>query len=89
MFVVIHDATHNCIFKAMPNNGPQFSLICRTLSIRDGISLLHMKHHSHLGDYDFDADLPSRWEARLFGNSALGKGLDVPVPVLQLTRLGS
>jgi sphingolipid 4-desaturase/C4-monooxygenase len=90
MFVVIHDATHNCIFKAnfmnkwvailadLPNSFPTAM----------GFRCYHMKHHSHLGDYDYDADLPSRWEARLFGNSAAGKAAWMFLfPVFQLTRL--
>ena len=34
-----------------------------------------MKHHAFLGTYDFDADIPSHWEQKLFGRSAIGKAL--------------
>ena len=34
-----------------------------------------MKHHAFLGTYDFDADIPSHWEFKLFGRSALGKAV--------------
>jgi sphingolipid delta-4 desaturase len=91
MFVVIHDASHNCIFKANALNKWAAILadLPNTFPSAMGFRCYHMKHHSHLGDYDFDADLPSRWEARLFGNSALGKAAWMFLfPVLQLTRLG-
>ena len=34
-----------------------------------------MKHHAFQGVYDLDADLPSYWEAKLIGNSTIGKAL--------------
>jgi sphingolipid delta-4 desaturase len=35
----------------------------------------HLLHHSHLDEYDYDADLAFHWEARLVGNSPLRKAL--------------
>ena len=35
----------------------------------------HLKHHSNQGVYELDADIPSRWEARLIGRSAFMKAL--------------
>ncbi|HUB62923.1 MAG TPA: fatty acid desaturase [Methylocella sp.] len=90
MFVVIHDATHNCIFKANSSNKWVAILadLPNSFPTAMGFRCYHMKHHSHLGDYDYDADLPSRWEARLFGNSAPGKAAWMFLfPVFQLTRL--
>jgi sphingolipid delta-4 desaturase len=90
MFVVIHDATHNCIFKANFLNKWVAILadLPNTFPTAMGFRCYHMKHHSHLGDYDYDADLPSHWEARLFGNSAPGKAAWMFLfPVFQLTRL--
>jgi sphingolipid delta-4 desaturase len=47
----------------------------------------HMKHHAFQGVYDLDADLPSYWEARLIGNSAIGKALWLLLfPIFQVTR---
>jgi sphingolipid delta-4 desaturase len=47
----------------------------------------HMKHHAFQGVYDLDADLPSHWEARLIGNSAIGKALWLLLfPIFQVTR---
>jgi sphingolipid delta-4 desaturase len=91
MFVVIHDATHNCIFKSNVLNKWAAILadLPNTCPTAMGFRCYHMKHHSHLGDYDYDADLPSHWEARLFGGSAVGKAAWMFLfPVFQLIRLG-
>jgi sphingolipid delta-4 desaturase len=91
MFVVIHDATHNCIFRSNSMNKWAAILadLPNTVPTAMGFRCYHMKHHSHLGDYDYDADLPSHWEARVFGHSALGKAAWMFIfPVFQLTRLG-
>ncbi len=90
MFVVIHDATHNCVFAG--NTANKWAAILADLPnavpTAMGFRCYHMKHHSHLGDYDYDADLPSRWEARFFGNSAFGKAAwFFFFPALQLFRL--
>jgi sphingolipid 4-desaturase/C4-monooxygenase len=91
MFVVIHDATHNCIFKSNTLNKWAAILadLPNTVPTAMGFRCYHMKHHSHLGDYDYDADLPSHWEARLFGRSAIGKAAWMFIfPIFQVTRLG-
>ena len=90
MYVVIHDATHNCIFKnnAMNKWAGILADLPNGVPTAMGFRCYHMKHHSHLGDYDYDADLPDRWEARFFGRSAFGKAAWMFLfPVLQLTRL--
>jgi sphingolipid delta-4 desaturase len=35
----------------------------------------HLKHHTFQGVHELDADLPSRWEARLINNYFIGKAL--------------
>jgi sphingolipid delta-4 desaturase len=90
MFVVIHDATHNCVFAN--NRLNKWTAILADLPnavpTAMGFRCYHMKHHSHLGDYDYDADLPSRWEARFFGQSTVGKAAwFFFFPALQLFRL--
>lgn len=90
MFVVIHDATHNCIFKSNTLNKWAAILadLPNSVPTAMGFRCYHMKHHSHLGDYDYDADLPSHWEARVFGNTALGKAAWMFIfPIFQATRL--
>lgn len=75
MFVVIHDATHDVIFKDLSANKWVGILadLPNTLPTAMGFRCYHIRHHSHLGDYDYDADLPSRWEARIFGGTWYGK----------------
>ncbi len=77
LFVLIHEYTHNMVFKGrianlwggilcdLPNGFPS------SVSFRK----YHLKHHAFQGHYDIDADLPSRWEARLIGSNFIGKGL--------------
>jgi sphingolipid 4-desaturase/C4-monooxygenase len=90
MYVAIHDATHNCIFRSNDLNKWVAILadLPNTLPTAMGFRCYHIKHHSHLGDYSYDADLPSHWEARLFGASAFGKAAWMFIfPVFQITRL--
>lgn len=90
MFVAIHDAVHNAIFES-PTLNKWFAIIAdlpNAFPTAMGFRCYHMKHHSHLGDYDYDADLPSQWEARLVGNRWYGKALWLFFfPVMQLVRL--
>jgi sphingolipid delta-4 desaturase len=59
-----------------------------TLPTGAGFRCYHVKHHSHLGDYDYDADLPSRWEADLVRDRWYGKAAWMFFFALfQLTRL--
>src|SRR5574338_182375 len=74
-FVLIHEAAHNLIFKnrAMNYIAGIIADIPNVLPSSVSFRSYHLKHHSHQGDYYMDADLASRWEARLIGNSAIGK----------------
>jgi len=46
-----------------------------------------LKHHSHQGDYDWDADLANHWEARLVGNKWYRKAIWLMLfPFFQVTR---
>ena len=90
MFVIIHDATHNLVFKNVVLN--KLTVIAadlpNTVPTGMGFRCYHVKHHSHLGDYDFDADLPSRWEADMVGNAWYKKaGWLFFFALFQLTRL--
>ncbi len=91
MFVVIHDACHNAILpKPVWNKWVGILAdLPNTVPTAMGFRCYHIKHHSHLGDYDFDADLPSHWEARTFGNSWYGKAAWMFFfAAFQLARLG-
>jgi sphingolipid delta-4 desaturase len=91
MFVVIHDACHNAIL-AKPVWNKWVGILAdlpNTVPTAMGFRCYHIKHHSHLGDYDFDADLPSHWEARTFGGSWYGKAAWMFFfAAFQLARLG-
>ena len=90
LLVMVHECTHNLIFKR------------RTLNVLAGIlaglpSVLlnsviwaryHLEHHRYQGVYERDLDLPSRWEAELIGRASLGKALWLLLfPLFQAARL--
>ena len=53
-----------------------------------GFRCYHIKHHSHLSAYDYDADIPSRWEAEWVGGSTWRKAVWLFFfPAVQLARL--
>jgi len=89
LYIVIHEATHNLIFKNRTLNR-----ICIVLSDLanvvpggTGFSTYHIRHHSHLGDYENDADLAMHWEARLVSNIWWRKALWLFLfPVFQILR---
>lgn len=89
LYVIIHEATHNLIFRNntlnkiagvvadIPNAFPG------ALAFRS----YHIKHHAHMGDHDFDGDLPLEWEAKLVKNSWWRKSIWLALfPVIQTTR---
>jgi len=91
MFVVIHDATHDVIFANLSANKWVGILadLPNTVPTAMGFRCYHIRHHSHLGDYYYDADLPSHWEARMFGRTWYGKAAWMFFfPVFQGFRLG-
>jgi sphingolipid delta-4 desaturase len=88
-YVVIHDATHNLIFRNKALNmwvGILADLPNLTAGAM-GFRVYHLKHHAHQGDYAQDADLPSCWEARLVGNKWYRKAIWLLLfPFFQVTR---
>jgi sphingolipid 4-desaturase/C4-monooxygenase len=91
MFVVIHDAVHNTILKTPVANKWVAILadLPNAFPTAMGFRCYHQKHHSHLGDYDFDADLPGHLEAKIAGNRWYGKAFWLfTFAFWQLTRLG-
>jgi sphingolipid 4-desaturase/C4-monooxygenase len=89
LFTLIHECAHNLVFKS------------RLLNILTGIFCdlphafpssvqfrkYHLKHHAFQGHYEIDADIPSDWEAKLIGNSFLGKAIWLMFfPLFQMTR---
>ena len=77
LFVCIHEAAHNLIFRkqrwnifaGIISNLP--SLLPSAISFKN----FHLKHHAFQGVHELDADLPSRWEAKLINNYSIGKAL--------------
>lgn len=89
-FVIIHDAIHNCVFEDPLAN--KWTAILADLPngfpTAMGFRCYHIKHHSHLSAYDYDADIPSHWEVEWVGNSAWRKAAWLfAFPAIQLARL--
>ena len=77
LFVLIHDACHKLIFKGSAAN--KWSAILANLPgiVPSAVSfqIYHLKHHSFQGDYEKDADMPGKWEAKLVGITPWGKAV--------------
>src|SRR3954452_8882222 len=89
LWTLIHECSHNLIFgKTYWNTLASIAAnLPHIFPSAVSFQRYHMKHHAFQGVYDLDADLPSRWEARLIGNSALGKALWLLLfPFFQVAR---
>ncbi|MFL6584734.1 MAG: fatty acid desaturase [Chthoniobacterales bacterium] len=89
IYVIIHDATHNLVFRKKTLN--KFVAIVADLPNvvpgAIGFGVYHLKHHTHQGDYDLDADLANHWEARFVGDKWYRKAIWLLLfPIFQLTR---
>ena len=75
LFVLVHEAAHNLIFKNKRLNfiAGIIADIPNVLPSSISFRSYHLKHHSFQGNYYLDADLASRWEARLINSTFLGK----------------
>ncbi len=88
-YVIIHDATHNLVFRSRILN----KLVAIAADLPNlfpgavAFSIYHLKHHAHQGDYETDADIPNQWEARLVGDRWYRKAIWLFFfPLFQLTR---
>ena len=89
LFVLIHEASHNLIFKNRSVNKVAGIVADLPNVLPSSISFrtYHLKHHSFQGDYNLDADLASRWEAKMIGSNFIGKSLWLLFfPVFQALR---
>jgi sphingolipid delta-4 desaturase len=89
LFVIIHEATHNLIFKNRILNKISGIIADIPNILPSSISFrtYHLKHHSFQGDYYLDADLASKWEAKLIGSNFFGKVIwELFFPVFQALR---
>jgi sphingolipid delta-4 desaturase len=77
LFVCIHEAAHNLIFKKPVWNiyAGIFANFPSILPSAITFKNYHIKHHAFQGVHELDADLPSVWEAKLINNYSLGKAL--------------
>ena len=89
LWVMIHECAHNLIFKRtwMNTFAGMLANLPHVLPSSVSFQRYHLKHHVFQGVYDLDADLPSYWEARLIGSSAIGKAVWLMLfPFFQVTR---
>lgn len=71
LFAMLHEACHDLVAKSK-NANRIWGIICnlpQALPSAIGFRKFHLVHHSHLAEYDYDADLANHWEAKLVGNS--------------------
>ncbi len=89
LFVLIHECTHNMVFQSRIAN-MWAGILCDLPNVLPSsvqFRKYHLKHHAFQGHYDIDGDIPSVWEAKLIGNSFLGKAIWLLLfPIFQLTR---
>lgn len=89
LFVLIHECTHNMVFKNRIAN-LWAGILCdlpNAFPSSAAFRKYHLKHHAFQGHYEIDADIPSRWEAKLIGNSFVGKAMWMLLfPVFQALR---
>lgn len=77
LYVVIHECTHNLVLKHPRSNNLvgifcDFALVVPSAM---GFRKYHLMHHKFLGQYLRDPDIVRHGEARLIGNSPVGKAL--------------
>jgi sphingolipid 4-desaturase/C4-monooxygenase len=76
-FVIVHEATHNLIFRSPAANRWAGILANLPLFFPSAISFrkYHLLHHRFQGNMAYDGDLPSTWEARMVGSGPIRKAL--------------
>ena len=77
LYVLIHECTHNLVFKSSLANKVMGLLCDFPLVMPSAMAFrkYHMIHHKHLGEYSYDPDIVSYVEGKLIGNSFWRKGL--------------
>jgi sphingolipid delta-4 desaturase len=75
LWVLIHEATHNLVFRSPAANAWTAMLANLPIIFPGAIAFrrYHLLHHAHQGVDELDADLASPLEARLVGNSSWRK----------------
>ena len=75
LYVMIHECTHNLVFKGSFAN-KIMGLVCDiplVIPSAMGFRKYHMIHHKHLGEYSYDPDITSKLEGNLVGNGPIRK----------------
>jgi len=77
LYVLVHDATHNLIFKTTNANKWAAIVACLPQFFPGTIAFrrFHLLHHRFQGEMDNDADLAGPVEARIVGRSSIMKSL--------------
>jgi sphingolipid delta-4 desaturase len=75
LFTLKHECAHNLVLK---NKKANFFLgiianLPSCTPTYSSFTTFHLKHHAHQGEYDMDADLPHKWEAKLIQYTPFGK----------------
>jgi sphingolipid delta-4 desaturase len=75
LYVIMHECTHNLVFRN--NNYNRILGIFGDLALAIPSAMAfrkyHLLHHQYLGQYDMDPDIVSKKEGRLVGNSTIKK----------------
>ncbi|MBL7789755.1 MAG: fatty acid desaturase [Chitinophagales bacterium] len=74
-FVIIHETSHNAVFNKKILNRFAACIVdlINVFPSAEGFRVYHIRHHAHQGDYEFDADLPYKHEAKTIGNNPIFK----------------
>ena len=77
LFVAIHDASHDLIFRRRAANKliAIFADLPNVIPSALGFRTFHHEHHSHQGQHAIDLDMPDHFEARVAGNRWYGKAV--------------
>src|SRR6185436_19879765 len=77
LFVVVHECAHRLVIRERFPNFLTGVISNLPLFFPSAVSFqkYHLKHHAFQGIYELDADVPSYWEAKFIGHSALGKAV--------------
>lgn len=75
LYVMIHECTHNLVFKKTFWNKVMHIACDIPLFFPSSIGFrhYHMSHHRFLGQYEKDPDIPHNWEAKFIANSSIKK----------------
>jgi sphingolipid 4-desaturase/C4-monooxygenase len=89
LFVLLHEAAHDLIVRPSWAN-KLLGILCNVgqgLPAALPFRRYHLLHHSHMGEYALDGDLPFRTEARLVGDSPLRKAIwFLLFPLIEIAR---